>query len=299
LIRGGSGRGVPDLVANRYELGALIGSGGTASVFCAYDRRLARRVALKKLHDHHALDPEYVERFRREAREVARLDHPNIVAVLDRGEWNGQQFIVFEYIEGETLKQLLERGGPLPVRRALDLVIEAGSGLAHAHANGLIHRDVKPHNVLVGEVGTKVTDFGIARSIASGSVTLAGTVLGTSDYIAPEQASGRLADPGSDLYSLGVVLFELLVGRVPFEGESFVEVAARHIHEPAPSVLEWRPDFPPRVASAVARALEKDPNKRFTSMADFVRELEICRGQPSQQSRGSTLILVPGLSRVA
>jgi tRNA A-37 threonylcarbamoyl transferase component Bud32 len=268
---------VGDVVAGRYELEELVGTGGMSSVYRAKDTLLERQVALKILHDSYLADAAAVERFRREARAVAQLSHPNIVTVIDRGEDERRQFIVFEYIEGDNLKDVLERDGRLPVRRALELAITVGRALAFAHQNGLVHRDVKPQNVLLnGDGEPKVTDFGIARSLDVQGVTQSGVVLGTSNYIAPEQASGLPVDAQTDVYSLGVVLFELLTGEVPFSGESFVAVAMRHVNEPPPSVLQLRPEVPLRVANAVERALEKAPEDRFASMGEFVSELETC-----------------------
>jgi eukaryotic-like serine/threonine-protein kinase len=267
-----------DLIADRYELEELVGSGGMSSVFRARDAQLDRRVAIKILHERYLDDPEYVERFRREARAVARLSHPNIVTVIDRGDDAGRQYIVFEHVEGENLKELVERTGRLPVRGALQLALAVADGLAFAHEHGLVHRDVKPQNVLVSREGdVKVTDFGIARSLhVEHGVTQTGTVLGTGEYLAPEQASGQPVSPATDVYSLGVVLWELLAGDVPFVGENFVAVALRHINEPPPSLLEQRPDVSPRLAAAVERALAKDPARRFPSMAALARELRAC-----------------------
>src|SRR5712691_10905766 len=191
-----------DLIADRYELEQLVGSGGMSSVFKARDRLLDRYVALKVLHEHHLDDAEYVERFRREARAVAQLSHPSIVTVIDRGEADGRQFIVFEYIDGESLKELIERTGPLPVPQALLIAVEIADALAFAHRHGIVHRDVKPQNVLLnGDGKPKVTDFGIARSLDVEGVTQTGAVLGTSNYIAPEQASGQPVSPQTDVYS--------------------------------------------------------------------------------------------------
>ncbi|HEX6787849.1 MAG TPA: serine/threonine-protein kinase [Gaiellaceae bacterium] len=266
------------MIAERYEVEELVGTGGMSSVYRARDRLLERLVALKVLHPHYGDDEEYVERFRREARSVAQLSHPHIVTVIDRGEDDGQQFIVFEYVDGENLKQLIARNGPLPARRALELAIEIADALAFAHEHGLIHRDVKPQNVLVSQDGdAKVTDFGIARSLdVEHGVTQTGTVLGTSNYLSPEQASGKPTTPATDVYSLGVVVYELLTGDVPFPGDNFVAVAMKHLNERPPDLLEQRRDVPLRLAAAVDRALEKDPALRFPTMDQFAWELRQC-----------------------
>src|SRR5213080_3770045 len=225
-----------------------------SSVYRAHDTLLERNVALKILHEQYTSDDDFVERFKREARAVAQLSHPNIVTVIDRGEDEGRQYIVFEYIDGENLKELVVRRGRLAVRDALELALQTARGLAFAHQQGLVHRDVKPQNVLLnGDGQAKVTDFGIARTLDVDGVTQTGTVMGTSNYIAPEQASGQQVDVQTDVYSLGVVLYELLVGDVPFPGENFVSVAMKHVHEPPPNLLEIRKDVPPRVAAAVER----------------------------------------------
>jgi serine/threonine protein kinase len=267
-----------ELIGERYEVEELVGTGGMSSVYRARDRLLERLVALKVLHPHYGDDEEYVERFRREARSVAQLSHPHIVTVIDRGVDDGRQFIVFEYIDGENLKQLIARTGPLPARRALELAIEIADALAFAHEHGLVHRDVKPQNVLVSPDGNaKVTDFGIARSLdVEHGVTQTGTVLGTSNYLSPEQASGKPTTPATDVYSLGVVMYELLTGDVPFPGDNFVAVAMKHLNERPPDVLEHRHDIPMRLAAAVDRALEKDPALRFPSMGQFAWELRQC-----------------------
>jgi serine/threonine protein kinase len=280
-----------DVIAGRYELIELIGRGGMSSVWRSHDRLLDRTVAIKVLHEQYTTDEEYVERFRREARSVAQLSHPNIVTVIDRGEEDGRQYIVFEYVEGENLKQVIERSGPLPVRDALLLALQMARALGFAHDRGLIHRDVKPQNVLLNEDGqAKMTDFGIARSVDVDGVTITGTVLGTSEYIAPEQARGQRVDALTDVYSLGVVLYELLTGGVPFQGENFVTIALRHVNEPPPSVLDRRPDVPPRLAMAIERAMAKRPEDRFASMDELVAELEVCLDDLDPASEEATMI---------
>ncbi len=267
-----------DVVAKRYELEQLVGSGGMSSVFRAHDRVLERTVALKMLHERLTTHQDVVDRFSREAKLVAGLSHHNIVAVIDRGDDGGSPFIVFEYVAGENLKQLVGRDGPLPVARVLELGIEITRALAFAHDKGFVHRDVKPQNVLLdGKGEAKVTDFGIARPIeAREGETQTGTVLGTCDYISPEQAQGQHVDELTDVYSLGVVLFELLTGEVPFSGENFVAIAMQHINAPPPPVSLKRPEVPRRVEAAVERALAKDPAARFQTMAAFEAELEGC-----------------------
>ena len=287
---------VGEVLAGRYELEELVGTGGMSSVFRAHDRLLDRKVALKILHLHYSRDDDYVERFKREARSVAALSHPNIVTVIDRGEHEERQFIVFEYVEGENLKRMIERRGPAPVANALELAIQIARGLAFAHQQGLIHRDVKPQNVLLnGDGRAKVTDFGIARSMnVQHGMTQTGTVLGTSDYIAPEQAQGLSVDEHTDVYSLGVVVYELLTSEVPFPGENFVAVAMRHINEEPPSVRDKRPDVSLRLDEAVQRAMAKRPEDRFPTMDAFCAELEACLAE--LQAAGTQLAR-PAVSR--
>ncbi|MFN2471514.1 MAG: protein kinase [Gaiellaceae bacterium] len=287
---------VGELIAGRYELEERVGSGGMASVYRAHDRLLERRVAVKILHEHFARDHESVERFQREARSVAQLAHPNIVTVIDRGEENGRPYIVFEYVEGENLKQLIGRRGPLPVGTVLDLAIQVARALESAHERGVVHRDVKPQNVLLTDEGrAKVTDFGIARARDTQGMTLTGTVLGTSDYIPPEQARGESAGELGDVYSLGAMLFELLTGDVPYEGENPVAVAMRHVNDPVPSARERRPEVPPRLDALVGRALAKSPQDRFASMREVIAELEACRadGAAPDSDSQATFVFPP------
>jgi len=284
---------VGQLIAERYELKDAVGKGGMSTVYCAYDTQLERNVALKILHEHFGEDDDYVARFRHEARAAAQLSHPGIVTVIDRGEEDGRQFIVFEFVEGETLKDLVERGGPLPVRRALEVALEVGRAVSFAHQRGLIHRDIKPQNVLVdGDGRAKVTDFGIARSLDAVGHTETGTVLGTSHYIAPEQARGERVDAQTDVYSFGVVLYELLAGGVPYSGDNFLTVALRHVNEPVPSVLEARPDAQLRLATLVERCMAKDPEERPGSMADVVAELEACLAELDGRPDGDATMIV-------
>jgi serine/threonine-protein kinase len=289
-------RVVGELISERYELEELVGTGGMSSVYRAYDKLLERHVALKVLHEQFTRDGDYVERFRREARSVAQLSHPNIVTVIDRGEQDGKQFIVFEYCAGENLKTLLEREGPLPEREAVEIVLQVARALGFAHEHGIVHRDVKPQNVLLnGDGETKVTDFGIARSLeVHGGLTQTGTVMGTSDYISPEQARGGRVTSESDVYSLGAVLYELLTGEVPFPGDNFVAVAMRHINEPVPSVRAKRPDVSPRLDAAVSRAMAKDPRDRFRSMDELCRDLRASLDDPEGGFSGAeTMVVAP------
>ncbi len=288
---------VGEIIADRYELKEVVGTGGMSSVYRARDRLLERTVALKVLHEHYSADEDYVERFRREARAAAQLTHPGIVTVIDRGEQDGRQFIVFEHVSGETLKDVVLREGRLPIRRAVELALEVAIALQFAHERGLVHRDVKPQNVLLnGDGRAKVTDFGIAREVdVEQSMTQTGTVLGTSHYLAPEQARGETVDEKSDVYALGAVLFELLTGEVPFPGDNFVTVAMKQIHEQPHDVRELRLDVPPRVAAAVARALEKDPARRFPTMRDFANELKACLKELNEEApaENPTMVVPP------
>ena len=219
------------IVDGRYRVVSRIGSGGMADVYCAEDLQLGRNVALKLLHDRFAADGEFVERFRREASSAAGLQHPNVVAVYDRGEWDGTSYIAMEHVRGRTLKQLVTEEAPLDAGRAIGLVEQILRAARFAHRRGIIHRDLKPHNVIVDdEDRAKVTDFGIARAGAS-DMTQTGSIMGTAQYLSPEQAQGAPVDARSDLYSIGITLYELLTGRVPFDGDSAVTIALKQVNE--------------------------------------------------------------------
>jgi serine/threonine protein kinase len=263
------------ILSGRYRLESKLGSGGMSTVYLAMDEVLDRPVAVKLLHREISEEADQLERFRREARAAARLSHPNLVGVIDAGEDDGRPYIVFEYIQGRTLKRRIQEEGGLPVDEAVAYAIEIGRGLTAAHARKLVHRDVKPQNVLIDPDGrAKVTDFGIARSLEQKGMTATGRVLGTTDYVSPEQAMGEDVDERSDVYSLGVVLYEMLTGDVPFRAETQVGVAMKHVNEPLPDVQAKRPEVSAALASVVDRATTKDPRDRYATVAQMVRDLE-------------------------
>ena len=262
-------------LSGRYVLESKLGSGGMSTVYLARDETLERWVAVKSLHREISDQPDQIERFRREARTVAQLSHPNLVAVIDAGEDGGHPFIVFEYIDGETLKQRIERLGRLPLDESAAYAIEIGRGLAAAHAARMVHRDVKPQNVLIDAEGrAKVTDFGIARELEADGLTATGRVLGTTDYVSPEQAMGHNVDARSDIYSLGVVLYEMLTGKPPFEAETLVGVAMKHVNEQMPDVQTRRPQVSSALAAVVDKCTYKDPAQRYSDMTPLLDDLE-------------------------
>jgi tRNA A-37 threonylcarbamoyl transferase component Bud32 len=266
---------VGTLLSERYRLDAQIGAGGMSTVYRAFDTVLERQVAIKLMHREIASDSDQLERFRREARAVAQLNHPHVVGVIDAGEDNGTPYIVFEYVEGETLKDRIRRHGRLPVGEAVAYAIEVSRALGAAHEHQIVHRDVKPQNVLIDEEGAaKVTDFGIARSLTEEGLTADGRVLGTTDYVSPEQALGQDVGPQSDLYSLGIVLFEMLTGDVPFHGENQVSVAMKHVREDLPDVQLRRPEVSSALAAVVDRATAKDLGRRYASDRELIDDLE-------------------------
>ena len=277
------------IVDGRYEVLHRLGSGGMADVYLAHDTQLGRDVALKVLHRRFARDTQFVERFKREAQAAAGLQHPNVVGVYDRGEHDGTYYIAMEYLPGKTLRQVLDEEAPLDQERAIDHTLQILQAAAFAHRNGIVHRDFKPHNVMVGPDGRlKVTDFGIARAGAS-EMTETGSIMGTAQYLSPEQAQGQPVGPASDLYSIGVMLYEMLTGYVPFSGDSAVAIALRHVSDPPTPLREVRPDVHPALEAIVMRALQKDPAARFGSAEEFAEVLESAReairsGDPGQDT---------------
>ncbi len=275
-------------LGGRYRLDARIGQGGMSTVYRAFDTVLEREVAIKLMHREIASDSDQLERFRREARAVAQLNHAHIVTVIDAGEWDagehaagieggagGTPYMVLEHVAGETLKDLIRRDAPLDVPTALAYAIEIARALGAAHSQEIVHRDVKPQNVLLsGEGGAKITDFGIARTLSEVGLTMDGRVLGTTDYVSPEQALGQAVTGQSDVYSLGVVLYEMLTGSVPFKGDSPVAVAMMHVREEIPDVQLARPEVSAAAAAIVERATAKDLHRRYPDMASMAGDME-------------------------
>jgi len=267
------------LIDGRYRIVRRIGSGGMADVYCAEDSHLGRQVAIKVLHRRFAQDQEFVERFRREAKSAAGLSHPNVVGVFDRGEHEGTYYIAMELLTGRTLKDIVTAEAPLSQERVIDVGTQILEAAGFAHRHGVIHRDFKPHNVIVDEHGhAKVTDFGIARAGAS-EMTETGSIMGTAQYLSPEQAQGHAVTATSDIYSIGVMLYEMLAGRLPFEGDSAVAVALKHLSEQPPPISHWRPDVHPALEAVVMAALAKDPAQRWQSAEDLAAALEAARAQ--------------------
>jgi len=269
------------LFDGRYRILRKLGSGGMANVYLAEDEELGRRVAIKILNERYAGDDLFIERFRREAKSAASLSHPNIVSIYDRGEAEGTYYIAMEVIEGRSLKELIMTHGALPVHTAIGYAKQLLEALRFAHRHGIIHRDIKPHNVLVSadqqvkanEPRLKVTDFGIARHGAS-QMTEAGSIMGTAQYLSPEQARGAPVTAASDLYSAGVVLYEMLTGKVPFAGDSAIEIAMKHVNELPKPPSSLRPEIPPELDQIVLRALAKDPEDRYQTAEEFIEDLE-------------------------
>jgi eukaryotic-like serine/threonine-protein kinase len=267
------------LFDGRYQVVRKLGAGGMANVYLAEDQELGRRVAIKILNDRYANDDQFIERFRREAKNAAALSHPNIVSIYDRGEAEGTYYIAMEYLDGRSLKELITSRGPAPLNVAIEYARQILSALRFAHRHGIVHRDIKPHNVLVDAEGrVKVTDFGIARAGTS-QMTEAGSIVGTAQYLSPEQARGTGVDQRSDLYSLGIVLFELLTGTLPFNGDTPVEIAMKHLSQTPELPSALRPELPHELDLVVTRALAKDPDARYQSAEEMDADLErLARG---------------------
>jgi eukaryotic-like serine/threonine-protein kinase len=265
------------IIDGRYRVISRLGSGGMADVYLAEDQLLGRQLAVKVLHHHFAEDQEFVERFRREASSAAGLSHPNIVGIFDRGEWNGTYYIAMEYVAGRSLKTVVREQGALDPATAIDIVTQILRAARFAHKRGVIHRDLKPHNVILDEEGrARVTDFGIARAGAS-DMTLTGSIMGTAQYLSPEQAQGHIVSGASDLYSIGVILYELLTGAVPFDGETAVAIAFKQVSAQPHPPSELNPAVPPALDAVVLRALAKDPARRFADAEEFIVALQQAR----------------------
>jgi eukaryotic-like serine/threonine-protein kinase len=264
------------VLQDRYRLEDPVASGGMGRVFAATDERLGRPVAVKLLRESLVDDPRFVERFRREARAVAALNHPNIASVFDYGEEEGRHFIVMEYVDGRDLAEVIGSNGPLDPSRSGVVGAQSCDALSHAHDSGIVHRDVKPANIIVGpDDRVKVTDFGIARAVGDSTLTATGSVVGTAHYLAPEQASGAEVGPAADQYAMGVVLFEMLTGEVPFGGTSPIGIALRHVGDEVPPPSSLNPEVPPPLDEIVATSTAKDPARRYPSasrMAQALRE---------------------------
>ena len=272
-----SGISADTTVDGRYKLVSRLGSGGMADVWCADDLQLGRKVALKLLHARFAEDAQFVERFRREASSAAGLQHPNVVSVYDRGEWEGTYYIAMEYLEGRSLKEIVQQEAPLDADRAIDLATQILRAARFAHKRGIIHRDLKPHNVIVDSEGrAKVTDFGIAKAGAS-DMTQTGSIMGTAQYLSPEQAQGHAVSAQSDLYSIGIVLYELLTGSIPFDGDSPVTIALKQVSETPEPPSRLNPGVSPELEFVVQRALAKDPAERYADADEFIAALEAVR----------------------
>jgi len=262
------------VLAGRYVLRGLLGQGGMADVELAYDEVLDRQVAVKLLHQRYTDDPAFLERFKREARAAASLNHANMVAVYDTGEQDARPYIVMEYVAGRSLRDLLRREGVLP-QRAAEIASDAALGLDYAHERGLVHRDIKPANIMLSEEGqVKVTDFGIARAAGADTVTQTATVFGTAAYISPEQAQGEDVDRRTDVYSLGVVLYEMLTGRQPFTADSAVALAYKHVSEPPVPPIQINDEISPALESVVLRAMAKNPDNRYQTAGEFHDDLQ-------------------------
>ncbi|MED3552236.1 Stk1 family PASTA domain-containing Ser/Thr kinase [Cytobacillus praedii] len=261
-------------ISGRYKILEIIGGGGMANVYLAHDMILDRDVAVKMLRLDFANDEEFIRRFHREAQSATSLAHPNIVSIFDVGEEDSIYYIVMEYVDGQTLKQYIQQNSPIQVDKVLDIMKQLTSAISHAHQNHIIHRDIKPHNILIDRLGNvKITDFGIAMALSATSITQTNSVLGSVHYLSPEQARGGMANRKSDIYSLGIVMFELLTGRLPFSGESAVSIALKHLQSETPSLRRWNPSIPQSVENIVFKATAKDPFHRYDSVEEMEEDI--------------------------
>ncbi len=264
-------------INDRYEIIKNIGEGGMANVYLALDTILDRKVAVKILRGDLATDEKFVRKFQREAQAASTLDHPNIVGIYDVGEDNGNYYIVMEYVEGQTLKSLVKRRGYLTLLEVIDIMSQLTSGIAHAHEKGIIHRDIKPQNVLILDDGlVKIADFGIAQALNSNELTETNSVMGSVHYLPPEQANGTGSTYKSDIYSLGILMYELLIGKVPFKGENAVEIAIKQMKDPIPSVCELKNDIPQSVENIILKATAKNPKNRYNSVEEMKYDIKTC-----------------------
>src|SRR5438105_82480 len=287
------------MVDGRYKVVGRLGTGGMADVFLAEDQQLGRKLALKLLHRRFAEDPGFVERFRREAQAAAGLQHPNVVGVYDRGAYDGTYYIAMEYLPGRTLKRMILDEAPLDPVRAIEITIQILKAARFAHRHGVIHRDLKPHNVIVDDSGhVKVTDFGIARAGAS-DMTETGSIMGTAQYLSPEQAQGHAVSASSDLYSIGVVLYELLTGRVPFDAEAAVTIALKHVSEAPTAPTSVNPAVPPELEHVVLWALNKNPADRPHDADQFIAALEAAKAAIVSGGSGEHTASMAALAAVA
>ena len=274
------------IIGGRYEIVKSIGEGGMANVYLANDKILDRKVAIKVLRGDLANDEKFIRRFQREAQSVANLSHPNIVEVYDVEEEEGQHYIVMEYIEGKTLKQLLQKRGSLTLSEVIDIMLQLTDGLAHAHDAYIIHRDIKPQNIMIQDDGlVKITDFGIAMALNATQLTQTNSVMGSVHYLPPEQANGKSSTIKSDIYSLGILMYELITGSVPFKGDNAVEIALKHLKEKIPSIRRQNPTIPQSVENIVLRATAKNPKNRYDSVKDMNKDLNECLNEDKKNEK--------------
>ncbi|MGN1326853.1 MAG: Stk1 family PASTA domain-containing Ser/Thr kinase, partial [Clostridia bacterium] len=271
-------------IANRYEIISKTGVGGMATVYKAKDIVLNRNVAVKVLKDEFITDEEFVKRFNSEAQAAASLTHPNIVSIYDVGNEGDIYYIVMELVRGKTLKQIITEEGALPWKWSVNIAMQIASALETAHKNNIVHRDIKPHNIIITEDGVaKVTDFGIAKAVSNSTITAFGTTIGSVHYFSPEQAKGGYTDAKSDIYSLGVVMYEMLTGKVPFDSDTSVSVALKHMQEDPIEPIKIKPELPQSVNDIIMKAMRKDANERYQSATEMIKDLELALKHPEEQ----------------